>query len=354
MFDIVIIGAGMSGLVCAQQLHQAGYKVLVVEKSRGLGGRVATRRLQETCADHGTTYLKPQSELLQRFVELLAQQNILEVWTDTTHKFDANLQQFTDSDRTPIYTAPNGMSAIARFLAAGLEIQLNQRVVEISTFADNWCLQLESTTSRTQITAKAVVVAIPAPQALTLLEPVNVSPEFLAKLRSVEFSPCISVIAGYSSMQPNPTWQAVRVAGDDNLAWIGLDSSKRIEMRSPIFVLHSSAQFAQNYLESTDLQPVGQKLLTRAAEYLLPGLATPEWMQVHRWRYAFPTLPLLDTFLNANAPQPLVCCGDWCGGNLVAGAMQSGMSAAEQINQQMSQQLLPENSFLDRLTATKQ
>lgn len=352
MFDIVIVGAGISGLVCAQQLHQAGYKVLVVEKSRGLGGRVTTRRLQETCADFGTSYLKPQNQLLQRFVELLVQQNIIQVWTDTAYEFDANLQKLTVSDRTPLYTAPKGMSAIARFLAASLEIQLNQRVVEISTFADNWCLQLESTDATTQITAKAVVVAIPAPQALTLLEPIAVSPKFLANLRSVEFAPCISVIAGYPSMQSNFAWQAVTVTGDDNLAWIGLDSSKRQEVRSPIFVLHSSAQFAQNYLETTDLQPVGQQLLTHAAK-LLPWLNTPEWMQVHRWRYAFPTSPLLDTYLNANTPQPLVCCGDWCGGNLVAGAMQSGISAAEQINLQMKQKLLPENSFLNKLAESE-
>lgn len=37
MTDVAVIGAGMAGLVCAQQLKQAGYSVLVVEKSRGLG-----------------------------------------------------------------------------------------------------------------------------------------------------------------------------------------------------------------------------------------------------------------------------------------------------------------------------
>lgn len=348
MFDVVIIGAGISGLVCAQQLHQAGYKVLVVEKSRGLGGRVATRRLHDTCADHGTCYLKPQAGILQRFVELLAQQNILQVWTNTVHEFNAGLQQLTVSKRSPIYTAPKGMSAIARFLAAGLEIQLNQRVIEISANADNWCLQLESTNATTQITAKAVVVAIPAPQALTLLEPIAESPIFLNNLRSVEFASCISVIAGYPAMQSHPIWHAVTVAGDDNLAWIGLDSSKRQELRSPVFVLHSSAKFAQNYLQSDDLQPAGNQLIARAAKYLLPWLDTPEWMQVHRWRYAFPTSPLINTCLNANTPQPLVCCGDWCGGDRVESALLSGISAADQINWQQ-RQLLPGYSFLDNL-----
>lgn len=60
MFDVAIIGAGMSGLICAQELQQAGYRVVVVEKSRGLGGRVTTRRLQDTCAD------RARSELFNR------------------------------------------------------------------------------------------------------------------------------------------------------------------------------------------------------------------------------------------------------------------------------------------------
>jgi hypothetical protein len=31
MFNVTVIGAGMAGLVCAQQLTQAGYTVVVVE-----------------------------------------------------------------------------------------------------------------------------------------------------------------------------------------------------------------------------------------------------------------------------------------------------------------------------------
>src|SRR6478672_4303562 len=48
VFDVAVIGAGISGISCAQQLRQVGYRVVVVEKSRGLGGRMATRRVQDT------------------------------------------------------------------------------------------------------------------------------------------------------------------------------------------------------------------------------------------------------------------------------------------------------------------
>ncbi len=86
MTDIAVIGARIADLVYAQQLSQAGYSVVVVEKSRGLGGRLATRRLHGTLVDHGACYLKPKGELFRRFVEILRACHILEVWTDEVYE----------------------------------------------------------------------------------------------------------------------------------------------------------------------------------------------------------------------------------------------------------------------------
>ncbi len=339
MTDIAVIGAGMAGLVCAQQLSQAGYSVLVVEKSRGLGGRLATRRLHGTCADHGACYLKPKGELFGRFVEILRLRHLLEVWTEEVYELTAGTPLSEPKNRSPRYVAPEGMSAIAKSLAPGLEILLNQRVIAITpTLENSWRLTLES--SNEELTAKALVIAIPAPQAVTLLEPLGetvLDAAFLDNLRSVEFYPSISAIAGYPpTSQPLPQWKALTFVDDIDLAWIGLDSSKRPNPQQPHFVVQSSANFAQRHLESQDLQPAGEYMLQRAAESLsLPWLNTPEWMQVHRWRYAFPSRPWHEAFLSARTPLPLVCCGDWCGGNLVEGAMLSGLATADEINHQL-------------------
>lgn len=351
MTDIAVIGAGMAGLVCAQQLSQAGYSVLVVEKSRGLGGRLATRRLHGTCADHGACYLNPKGELFRRFVEILQLRHILEVWTEEVYELTASAPLSEPNNRSPRYVAPEGMSAIAKSLAPGLEILLNQRVIAITpTPENNWRLTLES--SNEELTAKAIVIAIPAPQAVMLLEPLGESvlnTVFLDKLRSVEFYPSISAIAGYPpTSQPLPQWKALTFVDDIDLAWIGLDSSKRPNPQQPHFVVQSSADFAQRHLESQDLQPAGQYMLQRAAESLsLPWLNTPEWMQVHRWRYAFPSHPWHEAFLSAGTPLPLVCCGDWCGGNLAEGAMLSGLAAADEINNQLRYLPLDNVNFLN-------
>lgn len=342
MFDVAIVGAGMSGLICAQELHQAGYRVVVVEKSRGLGGRVTTRRLQDTCADRGLGYILAEGELTTKFVEVLKSQNILTVWTDTVHELNAGFE-LKAVKGAPLYIAPDGMSAIARFLAKNLEIQLNRRVVGLSLINDGWHLQFEN--SNAEVVAKAVVVAIPAPQALALLAPFA-SSVVLDSLRKVEFSTCLSLIAGYPSRLDLPPMPAVKVIDDDTLAWISNDSSKRPGKTSSIFVFHSSAKFAQNYIDTEDLHLAGQQLLAKAAK-LFPQLANPDWLQCDFWRYAFPTVPLADNCLNIDTPQPLVCCGDWCGGFNLEGAMRSGIRAATEINQLLQLcPAIPENAFL--------
>ncbi|BAY16402.1 FAD dependent oxidoreductase [Anabaenopsis circularis NIES-21] len=343
MIDVAVIGAGMAGLVCAQQLKQAGYSVLVVEKSRGLGGRVATRRLHETWADHGACYLKPQGEFFQEFVDLLRDRQIITVWNH--HELP---------NAAPRYIAPAGMSAIAKFLAQGLDVFLNQRVMAIHPTPENaWQLILES--SHEEITAKAIVLAIPAPQAVMLLEPLGenlLGTDFLNNLRAVEFAPCISAIAGYpADSLLLPDWQAQSFTNDPILGWIGLDSSKRPQPPQPVFVVQSSAKFAQQHLETSDLQPVGQEMLQQAAQTLaLPWLETPLWLQVHRWRYAFPSHPWPETVLSANTSLPLVCCGDWCGGNLVEGAMLSGLAASVAINHHLHQLTLTSVNFFKIFT----
>ncbi len=367
MTDVVVIGAGISGLVCAQQLTQAGYSVLVVEKSRGLGGRVATRRLHSllhsTVADHGTCYLRPKGKLMRHFVELLCRNNTLQVWTETLHELKPEnpLPVIQSSTPAPRYSSPTGMSTIAKFLTSGLEILLNHRVVSIvhsaaQTAEKTWHLIAETSDGKQEeITAKALVIAIPAPQALALVEPLGetlLSIDFLDKLRSVEFYPCLSVMAGYSpTIEVRTQWKAVTFKNDEVLGWVGLDSSKRTNPQQPVFVLQSSADFAEHHLDTQDLQPIAQEMLERASKSLvLPWLEAPGWMQVHRWRYAIPRTPLEQTSLPANTNLPLVCCGDWCGGGVVEDALVSGMAAAEEINVRLRNLSLPGNKFLDSLT----
>ena len=54
--QIAVIGAGIAGLACARELARADAKVTVFEKSRGLGGRLGTRRQGNFAFDHGAQF----------------------------------------------------------------------------------------------------------------------------------------------------------------------------------------------------------------------------------------------------------------------------------------------------------
>ncbi|MCJ8280040.1 MAG: FAD-dependent oxidoreductase [Rivularia sp. ALOHA_DT_140] len=342
----------MAGLICAQQLTQAGYSVSLIDKSRGVGGRVATRRLFDTKADHGTCYLKSKGEVLQALIGLLAQRGDMEVWTDTLHSQNNSSSVIANPQSSLPYIAPEGMNVIAKFLVQGLNINRGQRVNKINLNSENqWYLTSET---GEEFMASSLVVAIPAPQAVTLLEPLAenlLDNNFLNKLRSVEFYPALTVMAGYpDSLRSRLEWKAITFKENPVLGWIGLDSSKRKNPAQPHFVIHSSADFAEKYFEAEDLQQVGKQILENAALSLnLEWLNNPQWMQVHRWRYAFPKTPLEQACLPAETSLPLVCCGDWCGGNLVEGAIVSGIAAAEYINSKLEQRELPGINFLDVL-----
>ena len=56
-FDIVVIGSGMGGLVCADLLGREGYKVCVLEKNKQLGGSLQTYVRDRVIFDSGVHYL---------------------------------------------------------------------------------------------------------------------------------------------------------------------------------------------------------------------------------------------------------------------------------------------------------
>ncbi len=345
--EIAIVGAGIAGLTCARELQQAGHQVVILEKSRGVGGRMATRRLHNTRADHGTCYLSPKGAQLQALMTDLAEKGIVQIWTDRVYDLGADGVLQAPVNQVPRYVAAAGMNAIAKSLVPNLDIRFSQRVVGLEQTPDHtWNLALEvpspdaSTPTIAHLAAKAVVVTAPAPQAVDLLAPLEetaLSVEFLAALRSVEFTPCIAVMAGYAP-ECLQDWQtqfadvkAIAFAGHAGLGWIGLDSSKRAAPTQPVFVVQSTAGFAQTHLDDEDLTLAGRSLLASAAALLIPWLATPEWMQVHRWRYAFSSRPLAQPYL-ASASPLLVCAGDWCGGDRVENALLSGLAAARYLN----------------------
>lgn len=332
LVDVAIVGAGMAGLACARMLQESGYSVVLLEKSRGPGGRVATRRAHETRIDHGLPFFWDQGPLTRQLIADAIAADQLQPWP-----------------RARItYCHPNGNSEIGKFLARDLDVRLQHRVESLqlvdrsqqecnSASAGDRFWQLHCADLTESFSARAVAIAIPAPQIAELLRAANLgetTPEptdVLTQLDAVIYDPCITVMAGYPVGAPLPSWRALDFEGHSLLQWIGLDSSKRHAPPQPVFVIHSSPEFAERHLNAEDLNAVAHKLLNHAATAVPFGFAQPEWFQLHRWRYAIPKRFLHVRCLRVSAPLPLVCAGEWAAGNNIEAAISSGQAAAREL-----------------------
>jgi len=139
-------------------------------------------------------------------------------------------------------------------------------------------------------------------------------------------------------MSQYPEVKAIASAEHPEIAWIGLDSSKRQSSSHLVLVIQSTAEFALKTLDITDLMPAGQVLLQQAA-VLAPWIQETEWVQVHRWRYAFAVSTLGQPYWVAETSAPLICSGDWCSGMRVEDAYQSALKTADYLHSRLTTKL---------------
>jgi renalase len=64
---IAIIGAGISGITLAKELEDIA-QVKIFEKSRGVGGRMSTRYVEDFAFDHGTQCFSARTKNFQKFL----------------------------------------------------------------------------------------------------------------------------------------------------------------------------------------------------------------------------------------------------------------------------------------------
>ena len=57
VFDVVILGSGMGGMICAAILGKEGFKVCILEKNRQIGGSLQTYVRDKVIFDSGVHYI---------------------------------------------------------------------------------------------------------------------------------------------------------------------------------------------------------------------------------------------------------------------------------------------------------
>jgi len=335
MSDVMIVGAGIAGLAAAQSLTAAGLKVCILEKSRGVGGRLATRRITtsygEVPVDHGAQYFTCRSSAFQKLLAPLIAQGMVTTWLEAIPTLTPEGIVPADQAHTyPRYCCPQGMTVLAKVLAEGLTIQRQTRVVELTLTPDSrW--QAIAETGQT-FTARALLLTPPPPQSLALLG--SLAEEIRDLVWDVQLDPCLAVMAGYG---PGTSYgeqlpHGLRWHEDAVIAWSAVDSSKRSHALAPVLVFHTTAQFARDHEGEDSLQLIAL-VLDQATQQLRPhlplDLRSPDWTQAHYWHYAQPVNPLQQQWIGSTSPAPLILAGCWCAAGRVEGAFCSGQAAAQ-------------------------
>jgi len=352
--SVAIVGAGMAGLSCARALRAAGLQVTVLDKSRGVAGRMSTRRGEGWQADHGAQYFTARHPAFVAEVARWVDAGVAARWSPRIAVLggDAPQRDVRGSlGGAMAASAPSGdpadpaswhrhvgvprMTSPAQWLAEGLDVRTQHTVQSLRREGARWHLATAEH-GWLQDGFDALVLAMPSPQTEALLR-LGVQPgttallahgEAVAAAAAVTMRGCWALMLRFDAPLDLPFDAAFVNAGP--LRWMARDSHK--PGRSPqagggeTWVLHASPEWSEAHIEDSP-EAATQALL---AAFVGWGGRRPDACTAHRWRYAdsLPPPPGLRTWVPDIA---LGLCGDWLAAGRVEGAWLSGQAVAMQV-----------------------
>lgn len=321
---VAIIGAGMAGLVAARAL-QTQCEVVVFEKSRGVGGRIATRQHEQFFFDHGAQFFYAKTDSFQAYLAPYLAQGVVQIWQGRFQERDSSdVLSTREWTQTPAhYVGVPSMNALPKALAEGLDIRRMTRISQIEKTAHGWRLGSHDGFAQTEF--DWVILAIPVEQAQTLL-PADIA--FAPVLDSIKMQACYSLMLGFA-IPPAMDFDAALIHGAD-ISWISLNSSKPGRSPYPTLLVHSTNRWAEVH---TDLprEAVIQHLLEETCVHV-PTANEAMHVDVQRWLYANadkrPAEAEGADGCFVDTTQQLIACGDWCIHGRIEAAFLSGQAAA--------------------------
>ena len=308
---VVVIGAGLAGLMAAKQLHNNGHDVVVLDKGKSPGGRLATRRIGDSTLDHGAQFFTVRESEFDHRVQEWVQAGIVREWCTG----------FSSQDGHPRYIGTHGMNGIAKHLAQGLKIHCNTFVFEVTRNEDRtWSIKIDD---GTVFQSDALVVTCPLPQAYSLLIAAHVDiPEALF---SCEYDRTIGLLAVLDGESVVPAPGGAQNPSD-SLQFVADNYMKGIS-HIPALTLHFSPAFSEQHWDD-EPHSLHQLLVHHAQPFL--GNSRIVESHVKKWRFATPRTPWQERIWQHES---LVIAGDAMSGPKVEGAALSGLAAANAISE---------------------
>lgn len=305
----LVIGAGISGLMVAQGLQAAGHKVSVVEKSRGLGGRLATRRVGARTFDHGLQFYEPSSEL-EALHQRWGSAGVSAPWLEL--------------GPSRLWRGEPGMTALAKNLGQGLEVILSERVEKLQSLGGK--IQAVFSSKQTRDVDRVILTA-PVPQALELLEASNW--EFPAELRAVVYDPALIGLYSLEKAPPADFDPSVNLVRAGDVVSI-VDVQKKGISAEPGWVVRMSPDFSRTHFDQSET--VVLERIDSALQKIFPEMNFSGERELKKWRYSQPQNPLSLDFARIGPQSKHFLIGDAFSGGNFEGAVRSGKAVLRSLS----------------------
>ena len=317
----------MAGIVIARRLGDLA-KTTVFEKSRGVGGRIATRYAGEFEFDHGAQFFTARAPCFHRFLQPLIDKGVVADWPAQFVEIDRdrviNKRQWNAD--LPHFVGVPRMNEIGKFLSRDLDIKLGTAITAVRREGGRWTLIDNSDNAFDGY--DWVVLGAPAPQTAALSAD---NPELNSLCNERELLGCFSLMLGFESPLELP-WQAAVVQNSD-ISWVSVNSSKPGRKSPFTLVVHSTNEWASTHIDE-DTDRVREHVLSEASVACGKDLRDSVYCQLHRWRYANIAKQSGPTcFINDETK--LAACGDW----FVHGRIEAAFSSASDLASQLGERL---------------
>lgn len=333
---VAVIGAGLAGVACAAMLADHNISVTVFEKSRGTGGRMATRRGEAGSFDHGAQYLTARDPRFARAIADWSSEGFVEEWHARFAEVGA--QGATPIESAPRFVAVPGMSSLCSRLARGLAIVVGARIEPLRRGATGWIV--ESLGPAGEVVPHGefdiVLSTAPAPQTAALLG--AVAPALAGLGTRAAMRAVWSMMWSSETRVELPFDHAEILSGaprlGESLGWVSRISAKPGRAQDGIdrWVVHARPEWSEDRLERSaeEMRPCIEAEFAALCESLGCRFPRSAHAVAHRFRFALAAReggpgPQYDAALGIGI------AGDWLSGTRVEDAYLSGVALGARV-----------------------
>lgn len=321
---IAVIGSGISGVTIAKNLAKLN-EVVIFDKSRGIGGRMATRRTPDYNFDHGAQFFTAKSQEFIEFCKIAKADAVIEEWNCDFAEITANKinkkWQF-NKDKAHFVAKPQ-MNNLCKYIAKDLQVLLSKEIKFTNFDGKKWSLTTSENENFDDF--DYLILAIPSHQAINLIAKEF---KYFDLISNIKMSACFTLMLGFKEKLQIEFDAAI--VKESNISWISVNSSKPQRPQNFSLVVNSSNQWADQNIEE-DLEIIKEKLIISLRNIIDFDPKNIEYQNIHRWKYANAPLrkgnkSLFDSNLN------LGICGDFLISGRVENAFLSSLDLYKNIN----------------------